>query len=313
MAKKILIAGVNGFVGHHLARELTSVGHTVVGVGLDASLSPVLGTIVTEFYASCDLADESQVAKLPLGDVDAVINLAGLANVGDSFKPGAAERYEHINVSVHTTIVKRLAFLDKLDTRVIAVSTGAVYDNHQPMPITEVGTLITKGSPYALSKISMEHALVSFKKQGQDIVIVRPFNHIGPGQLPGFLVPDLISKLRSASENNTIRVGRLDTRRDYTDVRDVVRAYRLLLEAESLSSYIYNVCSGISHTGQEVLDTLVQALGMGDIQTTVDPGLVRPNDPTDVRGDNALLVKDTGWKQHFSFEQTLQDCAQEKN
>jgi GDP-4-dehydro-6-deoxy-D-mannose reductase len=311
MTKTILIAGVNGFVGHHLARELTDAGYTVIGTGLDNSLSPELDAVVSKYYASCDLTDRLGVAKLPLSNVDAVINLAGLAGVGDSFKPGAAERYNHINVAVHTVLAEQLLSLGKPNTRVIAVSTGAVYDNHQPIPITEDGKLITNGSPYALSKIAMEQALELLREQGLDIVVVRPFNHIGPGQLPGFLVPDLITKLRGAKDGDELRVGRLDTRRDYTDVRDVVKAYRLLLETESLSSMVYNVCSGTSHAGQEVLDTLANALNKNGIQAVLDPKLVRPNDPEDVRGDNSLLFKDTGWKPSIDFSQTLQDCARE--
>src|SRR5690606_25202467 len=124
--------------------------------------------------------------------IDAVINLAGLAQVGASF--GKEELYNRINVEVHTVLVKRLESLGS-SARVVAIITGAVYDNHQAMPLNEGSTLTTVGAPYTLSKIAMEQALQPFMDGGMDIVIVRPFNHVGPGQRGGFLVPDLSEQL----------------------------------------------------------------------------------------------------------------------
>ncbi|TXG77491.1 NAD-dependent epimerase/dehydratase family protein [Patescibacteria group bacterium] len=309
MAKTILVAGVNGFVGHHLARELKSAGHRVIGTGMDDKPSRDISDALHE-YVMCDLTVAEQVKRLPLKQIDAVINLAGLASVGDSFKPGAAERYTHINVAVHTTIAEQLLKLGRADVRVIAISTGAVYDNSQPMPIPENGALIAQqGSPYAHSKIAMENALTPLRDSGLDVVIARPFNHIGPGQLPGFLVPDLITQLRATGTDKAIRVGRLDTKRDYTDVRDVARAYRLLAEAEHLTSEVYNICSGASHSGEEILSTLTNVMGLGELEVETNPDLIRPNDPADIRGDNTLLVRDTGWQPSIEFTQTLRDCV----
>lgn len=306
----MLVAGVNGFVGQHLARELSSAGHVVIGAGLDTALNPDIGEVVAEFYADCDLTSPEAVGALPLAEVDAVINLAGLASVGDSFKPGAAERYMDINVSVHTTIAERLRTVGNLSARILAVSTGAVYDNAQPMPITEDGILLKHGSPYALSKLAMEQALSELRKAGQDIIIVRPFNHIGPGQLPGFIVPDFITQLRADAPNEPLQVGDLSTRRDYTDVRDVVRAYRLLIESPSLSHSIYNVCSGTSHSGQEILNTLLEALSLQEKSIVIDQAKIRPNDPRDIKGSNHRISQDTGWAPTIAFEQTLRDCLQ---
>lgn len=312
MSKRVLVTGVNGFVGHHVAHELASEGHVVLGTGLDTSLDPMLSDVVGEFYATCDLTDERAVAQLPLQDLDAIINLAGLAQVGASFAPGQAEKYNHINVAVHTTIVRQLQKLQRNDVRIIAISTGAVYDNSQPMPLDENGSLVTTGSPYALSKVAMEKALAELRTDDIDIVIARPFNHIGPGQLPGFLVPDLITKLRELDESKTLAVGRLDTKRDYTDVRDVARAYRLLATTEHLAHRIYNVCSGTSHSGQEILDTLIRLLGLQDVEVTIDKERIRPNDPADVRGDASRLQQDTGWRPRIAFEATLKDCLTTK-
>lgn len=304
MSKRVLVAGVNGFVGHHLARELVNTGHTVIGVGIDARLSPELSDTVAEFYSGCDLTNANQVAELPLETVDVIINLAGLASVGDSFKVGAAERYQHTNVAVHTTVAQRLRELSKPKTRIIAVSTGAVYDNTQSMPINEDGALIQQGSPYALSKIAMEDALNSLRQKGQDIIVVRPFNHIGPGQLPGFLVPDLAEQLQKSA---TIRVGNLDTERDYTDVRDVVRAYVLLATQPKLKHFVYNVCSGQSISGRTMLSLLAKSMNKYDYKIVIDDSKIRPNDPLKVVGDNSRIAKETDWQPTIKLEKTIED------
>lgn len=304
---RVLVTGINGFVGHHLARELSDNGDVVLGCGLDAELDPTLNGQVSQYFGECDLTKPESVAGLPLETVDAVINLAGLAQVGASFGEGQAEKYNFVNVAVQTTIAERLRELGHLSTRVVAVSTGAVYDNFQPMPINEDGSLISKGSPYTLSKIAMEEALSEHRQNGLDVIVARPSNHIGPGQLGGFLVPDLIKGLRSLGPNKELLAGRLDTKRDYTDVRDVVRAYRLLATADKLDHNLYNICSGESHSGQEILGLLTELMGISGVKVVLDESRVRPNDPVDVRGDSSRLQTDTGWSPTIPLKQTLRD------
>src|SRR5688572_22106451 len=117
--KEILVTGVSGFVGHHLAAELTGQGHHVIGTDRGEELSPELRPFVAEYFGECDLTDADAVAGLPLDRADAVINLAGLAQVGASF--GDDERYNRINVGVHTVLADRLLELGKHSTRVVAV------------------------------------------------------------------------------------------------------------------------------------------------------------------------------------------------
>lgn len=305
---KTLIAGINGFVGHHLAKELSEHDITVFGTGTDGSLAPGLEPYVAKFYANCDLTNPQDVAKLPLEGIDSVINLAGLAQVGASFGADQAEKYKFVNTAVQTGIAKRLIELGKpATTRLIVVSTGAVYDNLQPMPINEASKLLTNGSPYALSKLAMEQAMAGFTSDKLQTIIVRPLNHIGPHQLGGFLVADLVNKLRALGQDNTLSIGNLHTKRDYTDVRDVVRAYRLLATAKTLNHSLYNVCSGQSHSGQEILDLLTEYMGIKNLKVEVDPARVRPNDPANIYGDASRLKTDTGWAPQIPLQQTLQD------
>jgi GDP-4-dehydro-6-deoxy-D-mannose reductase len=301
--RTILVTGASGFVGRHLAKELSSQGHAVLGTDMSKGPHSDLEAHISGYFGGHDLTDPESVAKLPLDRVDAVINLAGLAQVGSSFEKDQAERYRRINIAVHTVLADRLVELG-LNPRVIAVSTGAVYDNNQSMPLNEDSRIATNNSPYAQSKIAMEQAMLEYARKGLDVVIVRPFNHIGPGQLGGFLVPDLISQVMAGS---TVSAGDLSTARDYTDVRDVVKAYTLLATLPKLKFRLYNICSGKCITGQAMLEMIVQAAGknMRDIKVEVNKYRLRPNDPKKVFGDNSRLCDSTGWRPTLTPSETL--------
>jgi len=307
---KIMITGVNGFVGKHLATELKSRGYTVIGVGREPELHDTLNGLLDEYY-TCDLTKPEDVERLPLNDINAVINLAGLAAIGASF--GQEELYMRINVAVLTVIGERILKLG-LKSRVIAVSTGAVYAAGQPLPLNEASEIITTGSPYALSKIAMEKEASRLRASGLECVIARPFNHIGPGQETGFLLPDLYEKMIKALKgDDLVKVGDLTTRRDYTDVRDVVKAYADLALAEKLDEEIYNICSGRSLPGSTIFDLLASCIeNSKKIKTEVDRQLLRPNDPKDLYGDNTKLKAQTGWSPKFPIEKSVQDFVDSK-
>jgi GDP-4-dehydro-6-deoxy-D-mannose reductase len=309
--RKIMVCGVNGFVGKHLARELKLQNCEVVGVGREAALRPELRQTVN-IYASCDLTDQPSVNELPFQDIDAVINLAGLAAVGKSFDN--ADLYKQVNVAVLATVCSAI-HEQSSSARIVAVSTGAVYDPNQNMPLLETSKLVSNGSPYAESKILMEQAAKQARSRGTECVVVRPFNHIGPGQEPGFLVPDLYEKITKAKvSKQSVKVGTLTTKRDYTDVRDVVKAYAALALADKLQYNTYNVCSSKSVSGKAVLKTLLQSIpDAGEVKIEQDPSLVRPNDPKDLYGSHEHLTEDTGWQPQIPFEQTIQDFVNSFN
>jgi GDP-4-dehydro-6-deoxy-D-mannose reductase len=302
---KIVVTGVNGFVGGHLVREVKSRGHTVVGIGREDKPTAAIQKEADE-YIACDLTNEADVAKLDMKDVDAIINLAGLANVGASF--GAEELYKKVNVDVLAKLGERLLTLSS-SARLVAISTGAVYDPYQPVPLTEKSKVITEGSPYAMSKLMMEDTAKDLRKRGLDCVTVRPFNHTGPGQAPGFLIPDLFQKLiKFKATGEAVKVGSLSTKRDYTDVRDIVKAYADLAVAETLEYDLYNICSGKSHAGQEVLDIMLDAMDLREkVKVEVDQSLIRPSDPPELYGSRQRLTEETGWEPEVPLGQTIKD------
>lgn len=299
-----MITGVNGFVGHHLTRELKNQNFKVIGVGLQASTAPALAQLLDDYF-SVDLTNLAQVAKLPLANVDAIINLAGLANVSQSFDQ--PQLYMKVNTAVLKTLAENLLRNKLFNTRLLAISTGSVYDPAEKMPLHEDSKLASDASPYVKSKIAMEAAGQEFISRGLDIVILRPFNHIGPGQEPGFLLPDLLGQIRRAvAEGEVVKVGNLKTKRDYTDVRDVVKAYAGLAHAESLKYRVYNICSGKSVAGQEILDQLMALTGIS-VKVKPDPALMRPNDNPELYGSFQRLHAETGWQPQIPLKKTIKD------
>ena len=302
---RIAVTGVNGFVGRHLAAELAGNGIEVVGIGIEEKPDPALDGLLRG-YVVADLVEEWP----DTGPVGAVIHLAGLAAVGRSFDE--PQRYITVNSAIVTNLCEGV-LASGSSPRVVLVSSGAIYDGKQMLPLTEESA-IAFNSPYTVSKVLNENQAAYYRGRGLDCVIARPFNHIGPGQGPGFLLPDLAAALTlvdepgdKASQNHAIKVGDLTTRRDYTDVRDVARAYRMLATQPHLSHGIYNICSGRSLAGNDILTELLKASGLSCVDTEIDESRRRPNDPAEIVGDNSRLRDDLGWAPQFSIEDTIAD------
>lgn len=300
-----MVTGANGFVGHHVVAELVSRGCAVIGVSRQEEIDDDIAHLV-ESYFPCDLADLDEARMLPLDDVDAVINLAGLAAVGESFSQ--RELYLRVNTGVIDTVCQVALERHLAGLRVIAVSSGAVYEGQQDMPLTEGSAVDPASSPYAESKLTMEHRAQFYRGAGVDCVIARPFNHIGPGQGPGFLVPDLLVQVEQVVEaGGPLLVGNLATRRDYTDVRDVAAAYVSLASAQSLEYDIYNVCTGRSLPGTEILAIVLAQLGLSALEVTGDAARFRPSDAPDIYGSNARLVAAVGWHPTIPVERSIHE------
>ncbi len=304
LSSEIVVTGVNGFVGEHLARHLKNSGYSVHGIGRE--VEP--GVKVEEYldkYNQADLLDKTTVKNIILKNAAAIIHLAGLASVADSFKhpdlyiTGNAEMTDNL-LSVATS--------QGFKGRTVVVSTGALYDASQEMPLKETSAT-SESSPYAIGKLRAEQVAKDYRSNGHDVVIARPFNHIGPGQGTGFLVPDLYSQLKDAAQNNEsqILVGNLKTKRDYTDVRDIVDAYVKLATAEKLTHDTYNISTGTSHSGLEVLELIMKAANLRDITPEIDPSRVRPTDAMDIIGDSSRLRNELQWQPASNVEKAIKD------
>lgn len=303
--KRILVTGINGFAGKHLARELHAQDIAIVGVATE-SPHPKIADLLDSFLA-IDLTDQKSVSKIDFTNIDAVIHLAALAHQGLSFEQ--PRKFIDTNSAMVINLFEAaLAQKPARYPRFIMVSSGAVFESDQPMPLTEQSA-ITHGSPYAISKLLGEMLGDYYQKRGIDSIVVRPFNHTGPGQGPGFLLPDMVKQISEAGEGGTINVGNITTRRDYSDVRDVVKAYVVLATTPAVTNRLYNLCSGTSRSGKEIIAMIANELYGSDaaIKTQIDQSRIRPNDPPEIYGDASLLKNDTGWAPTFSFEQTVRD------
>lgn len=309
MQKRVIVTGVNGFVGPHVVDSFKAAGFYVIGVGYDSTPSDRVAKKIDE-YVKCDLLSARGVRNIDLATVSAVIHLAGLSSVGQSFEQ--PHRYITEN-SLMTYNLLDAAQRSGLKGRIIVVSTGALYDPNQELPITEQSRSL-ENSPYAIGKLGVEHVSNYFRLRGLDTVVARPFNHIGPGQEGGFLLPDLYAQLRQAHTNdNKIFVGNLSTKRDYTDVRDIARAYKLIALADSLSENLYNICSGHSVSGKDVLRLLQAEMGLESITVAVDETKIRPTDIDDIYGDASTLTSETGWRPEILLEKTIADFVGDRN
>ncbi len=174
----VLVTGANGFVGHHLVKELSTRGASVIGLGRESEGAVGIQPYLSD-YMSADMTNKEQVGTIDLTNVQAVIHLAGLANVGQSFAEPA--RFLSANTGMVINLLER-AMIQKSIARFVVISSGAVYESKQPLPIPESGQL-THASPYAVSKLAVEMMNDYYRSRGVDVVTMRPFNHFGPNQM----------------------------------------------------------------------------------------------------------------------------------
>ena len=301
---RVVISGINGFVGYHLAKELRSMGASVTGIGREERANDEVKALLDEYHQA-DLINEWPATSA----AKAVIHLAGLAAVGPSFD--SPQTYINSNSAMVTNMCE-FYLSQGVKPRVIVVSSGAVYDSSQPMPINETSEL-GYTSPYAVSKVLNENQAAYYRRRGLDCIVARPFNHIGPGQRHGFILPDFHDRLSSLGDSKgTIDVGNIETRRDYTDVRDIVRAYGKLALATELNDHTYNICSGSSLSGADILNELKSAMKLPDVNYVVDQSLVRPSDIQEIVGDSTRIQAELGWKPQHKIADTIADFVASK-
>jgi len=290
---RALITGAGGFAGGHLAALCRASGDDVAEVSRGAGV---------------DLLDAGAArAAVAAARPDVVYHLAARAHVGESWKDPASFLSDNVGMTLNVLEAVRA---EAPGATVVAVASSEVYGAPAALPVGEDAPLRPQ-NPYAVSKASAD-LLAGFyaDAHGLRVIRARAFNHSGPGQEPIYAIASFSRQAAEAAERGedpiAFRTGNPDTRRDYTDVRDVVRAYRLL--AERAEPGVYNVCSGTSTSARELLEMLAAAAGAG-LDHGVDPALVRAHEVMEVRGAPGRLREATGWRPEIPLEQTLADTV----
>ncbi len=286
-----LITGGRGFVGTWLAEFLRGIGDQVVQIDQEVEITDPAAL----------LAAVSDAAP------DAIYHLAAMTHVGQSWEEPL--RVLEVNV-LGTAALLGAARECGTEPRVLVTSSAEVYGtvtDPAQLPLTERSPTAPL-TPYAASKLAAEALCTqAWLAYGQQVVMVRPFNHIGPGQSPNFAVSALAKRIVDAERSGAavIPVGNLSARRDFTDVRDVVRSYRLLVES-GVPGTVYNVCSGVDVSIQDIADRLLAAAG-SSVRLVPDPALMRPVEVPVLRGDPERLRDATGWVPEVPLDLTLAD------
>ena len=298
---RALITGSQGFVGQYLRRELEESGYEVVGL----DIQPGEGAIQADL-----LNPEQLAAAVRQAEPDAVFHLAGQADVARSWK--IPQKTMEINVLAAVNLMEAARAFNP-SVRMVLVGSSDQYGN-----LGEAGRMVSESlathpqTPYAVSKKAQEEmAQVYVRAYGMNICMTRSFNHGGAGQRLGFLIPDFASGIVKVErgEAKSLKVGNLTSRRDFTHVKDVARAYRLIGE-KGKPGEVYNVGSGVTWSAQEILDKLC-AMAVCPIPVEQDPARMRPSDTPVICCDHTKLTTDTGWQPQIPLEDILSDTLRE--
>jgi GDP-4-dehydro-6-deoxy-D-mannose reductase len=298
--KHVLITGIEGFVGQHLAQHLSSQNYKISGIYFQEPPKRI-----GELY-QCDIRNRQELLNIiKMVMPDAIFHLAAQSSVLQAEK----NLSETFAINTHGT----LNLLDVIreigiNTRLIYISSSEVYGTtanttHKLTEQSEVNPV----SFYALSKYCAEKLCLYYIEHFNfDIIILRPFSHTGPGQSENFVFPRIakqIAQIEAGKIERNITVGNLDVRRDYTDINDILKAYRLALE-KCKKGEIYNITSSKSYSIRFGIEYLL-SLSKKKIEVSVNEGLVRSNDIPLLTGSAEKFIQETGWKPQIDFMTTL--------
>jgi len=288
MNRRVLVTGANGFVGGYLCPHLAENGYDVV-CGVSGGAAPMYPA------RNFDLCDPSSVDGLvQWADApDAIVHLAGIAYIPEAAKSPAGVMDVNLLGTVRLIEAMRK---HAPRARVLYIGSGDAYGRPERLPMTEDQPL-RPVNPYAISKAAADHYCAYAAAAGIDVVRARPFNHGGAGQGDGVVLSSFakqIAEMEAGKRAPVLHVGTLETVRDFSHVADVVRAYRLLIERGKVGE-AYNVCSGISHRIQDLLDALL-GLTKLRVEVRLDRERLRPVDIPEVRASHDKLSAETGWR-----------------
>ena len=297
-----LVTGATGFAGSHLVDQLLEEQPSVAAWCHHGGRAPKELDDPRVRWSAVDLLDRGAVSRA-LSEIrpSAVYHCAGIAHVGESW----SEPVRALSVNVMGTHHVLEGIRDAgLNCPVLVIGSALVYRS-SASPRREDDP-IGPSDPYGVSKLAQE-MLASGRAQGP-VFIVRPFNHAGPRQSPAYVTSSFarqIAEIEAGRREPVLRVGNLESRRDITDVRDTVRAYRLVVR-HGRPSRPYNVCSGNAYRVHDLLDALI-ALSQASIEIEVDPSRLRPSDNPVIAGDRSRIGAEAGWTPEIPIERTLDD------
>lgn len=311
MQSPVLVTGAAGFAGGHLVERLRHDG-PVVGWYRPGAPPPAAGLSLGDAveWRAVDLRDTAAVeTAIAEARPHAIYHLAGAANQGAAW----AQTDVTFELNVRAThVLLRAVGRHVPGARVLVTTSAAVYAPSDA-PLHEQAPIGPR-TPYGVSKLAQEMlAVAAARDEHLDVVVVRPFNHIGPGQDLGFFAPAFarqIARIEAGIEPGPMRVGNLDARRDLMDVRDTVRAYTLLMR-HGRRGGIYNVCRGEAIAIGALLDLLRADVAV-PVDVEVDPARLRPVDVPLLVGDHGRLTEITGWQPQIPLARTLRDVLDEQ-
>ncbi|MFO7540378.1 MAG: GDP-mannose 4,6-dehydratase [Chloroflexota bacterium] len=305
---RILITGATGFAGSHLVDQLLAAGHDLFALYHQQTTHQSLIQHERLHDIEGDLLDQASLeTAVAAARPDLIYHLAGQAYPARSWEMPA----QTLAVNSGGTANILQAAVKWGRPRVVVVTSAEIYGQITPaeLPLTEE-TVPQPRHPYGISKLAAGQLVDLYWQRYQlPVVEARPFNHIGPRQALGFVVPDFASQLAAIKLNQqppTLSVGNLEAQRDFTDVRDVVRAYRLLAE-QGQPGRAYLICSGQPISIHYLLTTLVELADV-EVDVTYDSARMRPSDIPCLYGSYARLQQDTGWQPEIHLRQSLADA-----
>lgn len=301
---RALIIGGGGFVGSYLARHLLSdCGYEVYLTKLPQENVEIENC---EAY-NLDILDKDAVTALLIRlQPDVIFHLAAQSSVAYSWKN--PQMTVDINIRGSLNVLDAIREIENYNPKILLIGSGEEYGVlPQGVSVVTEELPVHPGNPYAITKATQNmFGTLYAKAYGMDIVMVRAFNHVGPGQAPQFVVSDFCkqaAEIALGKREAKMQVGNLSAERDFTDVRDVVRAYSTLAKSGKAGE-TYNIGSGRAIAIQSILDEIVQQSGV-EIQVTVDPNKLRPVEIPTIQADIQKITADTDWKPKISLKQTI--------
>lgn len=298
----VIVTGAAGFAGSHLLDRLPGAGR-IIGWHRPGGRVPGNPRSGIEWRA-VDVTNREAVGNaIAESRPDRIFHLAGAASVETSW----TNAVPHLQINVMgTEAVLDAVRLSDLSCRVLVVTSAQVYGPSDG-PISEDVPLLPQ-SPYGFTKLAQDRLALATAADGLDVVVARPFNHIGPRQEAGFAIASFarqIARIEHGQANPVLAVGNLESHRDITDVRDVVDAYMRIMEAGQ-TGRAYNVCSGRAWRIRDLLDSLLSR-STAKVEVTTDPARFRPVDVPVVQGDPSRIRTELGWTPQIDMQQTLHD------